>query len=358
MRTSILVCMILLLSTSGHAECPTADLSGDCKVGLADLAIMAIQWMMEGEPNMPLLYDMASQWMAEGIQDIVFVDIPGGTFQMGDSFDPEGNLDELPVHTVTLSSFRMSKYEITNQQYCDYLNSAYPTQIKEVAGRIFATSDTSNSYPYCYIHSYSSYIQIDFSGGVFTVRSKSGRSMVNDPVVEVTWYGAKAFCDYYGYRLPTEAEWEYAARGGLAGRRFPWGDTINHNYANYAANGSAWTYDTSPYTTYTYHPTWNDGIYPYTSPVGSFSINGYGLHDMAGNVWEWCSDWWSGGYYSSSPNTNPTGPVTGFDRVIRGSSWCINASHCRVANRRYYNIYIGPGYRDFDIGFRVCLDLN
>ncbi len=335
MKKSILVCAILLLSASGYTECPTADLSGDCFVGLADLAIMA------------------SQWMTEGIRDIgvVFVDIPGGTFQMGDSFDPEGMSDELPVHIVTLSSFKMSKYEITNQQYCDYLNSAYPAQIKEVGGIIYASSDSSNSYPYCDMHSYDSDSQIDFSGGVFTVRSKGGRSMINDPVVLVSWYGAKAFCDYYGYRLPTEAQWEYAARGGLAGKRFPWGDTITHSQAIYYSS-SSYSYDISP--TRGHHPAWNDGIYPYTSPVGTFTANGYGLHDMASNVWEWCSDWYSEDYYSISPRTNPTGPATGSYRVIRGGSWRTNAYTCRVANR-----FSGTPYHRYSTyGFRVCLDLN
>ncbi len=286
-----------------------------------------------------------------------FVTIPGGTFQMGDSFDPEGNSDELPVHTVTLSSFLMSKYEITNAQYCDFLNSAYPAEIKVAGGGIvYAASDETNSIPYCDMHSNKVDSQIDFSGGVFTVRSKSGRSMINDPVMKVSWYGANAFCDYYGYRLPTEAEWEYVARGGLPGKRFPWGDTINHDYANYRANGSAYTYDTSPYTSYTYHPIWNDGIYPYTSPVGSVpaSINGYGLYDMAGNVWEWCSDWYSSSYYSSSPSTNPTGPATGSSRVIRGGSWGHYARSCRVADRGTYN----PRLRGRLNGFRVCLDSN
>ncbi len=349
-----LVCAVLLLSASVLAECPTADLSGDCKVGLADLAIMAGQW--EGEPNMPLLYDMADQWLTEGVQDIVFVDIPSGTFQMGDSFDPEGEPDELPVHTVTLSSFKMSKYEITNQQYCDYLNSAYPAQIKVVGGIIYATSDSGNSYPYCITYSYHpiSHSQIDFSDNVFSVMTKpaiDGRDMSDDPAVFVSWYGANAFCDYYGLRLPTEAEWEYAARGGLSGNRFPWGDTITHSQANYYSSSSD-SYDIS--LTRGNHPTWNDGIYPYTSPVGSFAANGYGLHDMTGNVWEWCSDRYGSSYYSSSPINNPSGPTTGSYRVFRGGSWYYRASYCRVASRSYHYPYFRYDY----IGFRVCLDLN
>ena len=131
----ILICAILMLSASTYAECPTADLSGDCFVGLADLAVMAIQWM------------------TEGARDIVLVDIPAGTFQMGDSFDPEVAREALPVHSVTLDSFKMSKYEITNQQYCDYLNSAYPAQLKVVSGLVYASSDDPCDYPYCETHS-------------------------------------------------------------------------------------------------------------------------------------------------------------------------------------------------------------
>ena len=174
--------------------------------------------------------------------------------------------------------------------------------------------------------------------------------MENDPVVEVSWYGAKAFCDYYGYKLPTEAQWEYAARGGLANKRFPWGDNINHNYANYRANGSAYSYDSSSYTSYTFHPTWNDGTYPYTAEVGRFPANGYGLYDMTGNVWEWCADWQDSGYYNTSPVNNPTGPTVGSYRVLRGGCWSNFAYSCRLAYRFRKNPDNTYGF----IGFRVC----
>jgi formylglycine-generating enzyme required for sulfatase activity len=202
--------------------------------------------------------------------------------------------------------------------------------------------------------------------------------MSDDPMVMVSWYGAASYCNWrssaegyencynlstwecdfskHGYRLATEAEWEYAARGGENSPyyRFPWGDTINHDYANYYANGSAYSYDTSPYTTYTFHPDWNDGIYPYTAPGGSFSANGYGLYDMAGNVWEWCNDWYDEDYYDVSPFDNPAGPASGTYRVLRGGSWYYYAYHCRVAYR-----YSGtPGYRYYHVGFRFVLDLN
>ncbi len=284
--------------------------------------------------------------------------IPAGTFQMGDS-KIEGNSDEHPVHTVTLDSFAMGKYEITNGQYRDFLNSALAQNLITITNNVVYKSGSGTSYPYCDTAASSSYSQIVYSNNTFSVRTKSGRDMTNDPMVRVSWYGAVAYCNWRsqqegkqtcyndfvnwtcdfskkGYRLATEAEWEYAARGGRAGSRFPWGDTINQTQANFYSY--TYSYDVSPVKNQ-YHPLWNDGVYPYTSPVGFFDgslkyktnynwpgsatsyqtasgANAYGLYDMAGNVWEWCHDWY--GSYSSGSQTNPSGPGTGTYRVIRG----------------------------------------
>ena len=251
------MCVVVLLSMSlsfgdvCHFQL-AGDIDGDCKINIADFAIVAQGWLIDcdatpGDPacialdldedgydaiadcndNDPNIHPGAVEIPNDGIDqdcdgtDVVFVTIPAGTFQMGDSFG-EGDLDELPVHTVTLSSFAMSKYEITNAQYAEFLNSAYPEQIQEVGGVIYAVSDISNSYPYFSTSSaptdlpdYGEYSQIDFSGDVFSVMTKptvDGRGMSDDPVVCVSYYGAKAFCDYYGYVMPTEAQLEYAAR--------------------------------------------------------------------------------------------------------------------------------------------------
>jgi formylglycine-generating enzyme len=137
-----------------------------------------------------------------------------------------------------------------------------------------------------------------------------------------------------GYRLPTEVEWQYAARGGVANRRFPWGDsdTIQHVWANYISSDS-WIFDTSP--TRGYHPTYNDGTMPYTSPVGSFAANGYGLHDMAGNVYDWCFDRYGGDQR----------------RRVHGGGWRSGAANCRVDGRNYGEQV--AGYES--VGFRTVM---
>ena len=309
--------------------------------------------------------------------DMVY--IPGGEFGMGDSFG-DGWSEERPVHTVTVDSFYMGRYEVMNQQYCDYLNSALAQGLITVSGGVVYQAGSGTTYPYCSTSSAPSgwpyageYTQITYNGGVFSVRTTDGRSMVNDPMVCVSWYGSVAYCNWRsqqagreqcynlatwncdfsknGYRLATEAEWEYAARGGLSGQRFPWGDTITHSQANYHSR-TIYAYDVSP--TRGYHPTWNDGIYPYTSPVGSFAANDYSLYDMTGNVWEWCNDWWSDSYYSSSPANNPTGPTSGSSRVYRGCGWGNDAFNCRVARRNYYY----PTLHDGSTGFRVARSGN
>jgi formylglycine-generating enzyme len=366
--------MVLLSALPAWGQCPSADLTRDCFVDLADFAILAGQWLTE-DPNTEAdnLSLLASQWLTGNRLPADMVLIPAGTFQMGNSKANEGNSDELPVHSVTLDSFVMGRYEITNGQYCTFLNTPYPAQLKVWNHLVYASNDTENNFPYFYLFfstSVEPYSQIEFSNTTFFVRTKNSREMTHDPVVYVTWYGAVAYCNWRsqqegkeicydlsiwtcdftknGYRLPTEAEWEYAARGGLEGSRFPWGDTIAHSQANYPSFGSA-SYDVS--TTHGFHPTWNDGLCPLTSPVGSFPANAFGLCDMAGNVWEMCQDWYSRSYYSSSPQTNPTGPETSDWRVIRGGSFGADANGCRVSRR----LSVYP-FSWFDhMGFRVVL---
>ena len=360
----------------------SGDLNCDGTVNYEDVEILVRQWLQprsildphadiygvgDGITNFKDFSIIANQLLTTDPRipdDMVY--IPDGEFEMGDHHD--GMINALPTHTVTLGSFYMSKYEITNQQYCDYLNSAYPAQIKVVSGTVFAADDTGNSYPYCETSISSSYSQINFSDPDFSVNIKDGTTDMSDhPMVQVSWYGCVAFCNWKsqqeglegcydlltwdcdftknGFRLATEAEWEYAARGGNQSPyyRYPWGDTFDGSMANYWVSGD-------PYET---------GAYPWTTPVGYYDggqtpagtdmANGYGLYDVAGNVWEWCNDWY--GSYSSSPQTNPTGPASGSYRVLRGGCWYYYGDDCRVAFRSYTN----PSIRYRNFGFRVCV---
>ena len=226
--------------------------------------------------------------------------IPAGSFEMGDYFN-EGNGNERPVHTVTLDDFYMDATEVTNAQYAVFM---------EQTGHRQPNSWTNSTY-----------------------------NQPNQPVVGVDWNDAVAYAEWAGKRLPTEAAWEYAARGGLVGQRYVWGDDekLARDYANYE---------------------WVEGKdkWELCSPVGSFKPNGYGLYDMAGNVLEWCADRYDGNYYTNSPANNPQGREDSIYkyRVLRGGSWLALTNSLRVAYRPIDN----PNSRYIYYGFRCVSGSN
>jgi formylglycine-generating enzyme required for sulfatase activity len=223
--------------------------------------------------------------------------IPAGEFEMGDSFN-EGGAGERPVHLVYLDAFYIDVNEVTNAQYKKFmLATGHPAPLY--------WADPKFNAP-------------------------------DQPVVGVSWEDAQAYCKWAGKRLPTEAEWEKAARGGLLGNRYPWGNDISGDNANYEGTGGK-------------------DIWDRPAPVGSFAPNGYGLYDMVGNAWEWCADWYDSGYYAKSPKQNPKGPDSGGWRVLRGGSWTFNTSYLRCAYRS--GDYAGPSTTHDFVGFRCSQDL-
>ena len=281
----------------------------------------------------------AAQATATVYMDVVvsgttdMVAIPGGTFEMGDHAGV-GASNEQPVHSVTLDAFFMDKYEVSNTKFADFLNNSTVT----VSGSdVYQVGGAGQRI--CYLA-----YGLTHNGSAFVI--DAGKD--HHPVVNVTWYGAALYSNYLsalngrtpcydettfdcdftadGFRLPTEAEWEYASRGGEHNPyyQYPWGsNSITSSDANYDYNIGT------------------------TVDVGSYAANGYGLYDMAGNVWEWCNDWY--GSYSSSAQTNPTGAASGSHRVIRGGSWYTSAFDLRCASRYDSD----PTTYGHIIGFRV-----
>lgn len=275
--------------------------------------------------------------------------VPAGTFQMGDTFG-EGSSDELPVHTVTVSDFYMDRTEVTkalwDEVYMWALANGYSFDNSgsgKAANHPVHTVNWYDVVKWCNARS-------EKEGRVPAYYTSSAQTMVyrtGQVRVQNSWMKWNE-----GYRLPTEAEWEKAARGNLSGKRFPWGDDITHSRANYSSSPS-YTYDVSP--TRGYHPTFNDGIAPYTSPVGSFAPNAYGLYDMAGNIWELCWDWYDSSYYNSSHTSDPRGSTSGSRILFRGGGWDGLVAYCRTAFRSDYWPAIGSGNYGHGGGFRSVL---
>jgi alpha-tubulin suppressor-like RCC1 family protein/formylglycine-generating enzyme required for sulfatase activity len=274
---------------------------------------------------------------------IKMVKIPAGSFLMGDAFS-EGDGDELPVHTVELSAYRIGETEVTLGQWQEVRDWAVNNGYPDLSGVGFGKGVDHPVYDVNW------YDVVKWSNAASEKAGLEPVYLLSDGGAVYRTGEVAPFIDYSksGYRLPTEAEWEKAARGGLEGARFPWGDTISHAKANYDAYPSRYSYDVNG--TEGFHPDYDEGGQPYTSPAGSFVANGYGLYDVAGNVLEWCGDWYESGYFGSSAASDPAGPESGSDRVVRGGVWAGITYNCRVADR----VSIGPSDRDYYFGFRLA----
>ncbi len=274
--------------------------------------------------------------------------VPGGEFAMGDAFDegyPEDG--ETPVHQVTLADFHLDATAVTNAQFAAFVDATGHTTDAEELG-VSAVFHLAFEGPADDLVD-----RVDGAPWWWVVRGADWRhpngrwseALADHPVVHVSWYDATRYAAWAGKRLPTEAEWEYAARGGLAGRRFCWGDELT---ADGRWHTNIWQGE---------FPTENsllDGFLT-TAPVRSYEPNGYGAWQLTGNAWEWCADWFSADYYAVSPAGDPRGPASGERRVMRGGSYLCHASYChryRVSARSGNT----PSSASANLGFRCAND--
>ena len=238
--------------------------------------------------------------------------VPASSFIMG--LNHPRATDEKPAHTITLSHFSIDRYEVTNKQFAAFIKAT--------------NYITAAEYP----------TAPEFSDGINWRHPEGIGSDISQrsdhPVVYVSWDDAQAYCAWQNKRLPTEAEWEKSARGN-AGHMWPWGQDYAAKHAN------LWDPE--------------DG-YPSTAPVGSFEngVSPYGIYDLAGNVWEWCADWYSEKYYANSPEQDPQGPATGRFKILRGGSWTSQIGTLRTINR----FKLLPQDRSSPIGFRCAQSMT
>jgi sulfatase modifying factor 1 len=260
------------------------------------------------------------------------VAIPGGDFAMGTE-DPSGfpSDGEGPVRRISLAPYRIARHAVTNDQFAAFVAATGYTTDAERFGWSFifhllvprrrGLTIVGDSGPAPW--------WLGIAGAHWRAPEGPGSTVKgrgDHPVVHVSWHDAAAYCAWGGVRLPTEAEWERAARGGLEQARYPWGDELLPG-GKHRCN--IWQGQFPKRNSIA------DG-YLGTAPVGAYPPNGYGLYNMAGNVWEWCADWFSATYHIDGPRADPTGPPAGTARVVRGGSYLCHRSYCnryRVAAR-------------------------
>ena len=253
--------------------------------------------------------------------------VPGGTFRMGTAGGPE---HEGPEHPVEVAAFYLDRHEVTVAEFETFVRATgYRTEAETIGWSGVFDVARQDWGP--------------VTGASWRHPDGPGSTVAADePVAQVSWNDATAFAAWSGKRLPTEAEWERAARGGVEGAAYVWGDELRPGgrpVANWW-QGEFPTRDTG-----------EDGFRG-RAPVGRFAPNAFGLVDMAGNVWEWCADWYDDSYYRFSQDRNPPGPFFGARRVLRGGSWGDNLLQSRAANRI---TSIDKAYRHALSGARLVL---
>lgn len=277
--------------------------------------------------------------------------IPGGVFKMGtnekEGFPADG---EGPIRKVKVDPFYMDRCAVTNADFSRFIKETnYQTDTEKYGWSFvffhFLSSEMANRVKqfvqgspwWCVLKDVSWYQPEGPDSNI--------DNRMNHPVVHVSWNDAIAYCNWAGKRLPTEAEWEFAARGGLEQKRYPWGNELTPNGKHYC---NIWQ-GTFPRTN-----TKEDGYYG-TAPAYSFPANGYGLYNISGNVWEWCTDWFTRSHHNKGGRDNPQGPQQGNAKIMRGGSYLCHKSYCnryRVAARSSNT----PDSSTGNLGFRCVVD--
>lgn len=276
-----------------------------------------------------------------GSGDVEYLSIPAGTFTMGCvSGDEQCQPHERPAHRVTLSrAYRMSRTEITVAAFRQFASATGFRTRAHQAGRGRAYRLDIQAW--------------DWVPGLTFETPLDPTVTANDrwPAVQIAWSDAQAYCEWTGGRLPTEAEWERAARGGREGDRFPWGNEPTPRVDGVVvANGPDETMHRR-YSRWAYFAGFDDGVET-AAPVGSYAANPYGMHDIAGNVWEWTADWYAAEAYARGDTIDPKGPDSGTAHVARGGAWAYAPEQHRSSERGYAE----TGFWTMTFGFRCARD--
>jgi len=290
----------------------------------------------------------------ERVQSMVLLD--GGTFTMGTDSDVGFAEDgEGPARKVTVDPFYIDKFAVTSAEFLEFVRETGYTTDAERYGWSFVfedfVADEDRKHVLDSAPETAWWLAVSGADWLYPYGPRStvldDRELLKHPVTHVSWRDANAYAEWAGKRLPTEAEWEYAARGGLEQKRYPWGDTL-HPDGEHRCN--IWQGD------FPDKNTGEDG-YLRTAPANAFEPNGHGLYNVAGNVWEWCADWFSADYHTTDAydTDNPTGPPSGTERVMRGGSHLCHRSWCnryRVGARSKNT----PASSTGNMGFRCVVD--